>query len=375
MRWALISSILSILLAACNISTPNVTPTPEVLLSDTPTPQQTATPTITLSPMASPTITPNNDIVPVLVATALPTQPVVPAIETLPTATPGPCAVTIQAGETLTAALLRVPCDNRVSNGLLQAVVAFNENLSNADFVFEGLELLVPRPSPTPIPEGLEITQTAAAQAGLGDILGNVGFVQGTEFGCHEIQEGENAILIADLYNATLEQLSQLNQNIIWSGCDFRNPSGGPSCSPQISTGTCMTVPLPTGTPVPTSTPSGNETPTPLPTVAAIIPVFPPQDGIAPAGSGTIKLQWVGATGLLAADEVYLVEVVDRTSNVTENFATRSNQFELPARLIPTDGQTHRIEWRVTVARRNADGSITPLNINVPYNRFSWQSS
>ena len=91
----------------------------------------------------------------------------VPVINETPVPTQGPCEVTILDGEALTGALLRVPCGNEVNFGLLDAVVAFNDNLSNADFVSPGMTLLVPLPSPTPIPEGADMTATSAALQGI----------------------------------------------------------------------------------------------------------------------------------------------------------------------------------------------------------------
>lgn len=356
-------------LSACNLDTPNITPTPEVLITETPT--QVVSPTLTASPTASATATEDIIEVPVIVATPLPLQPDAPIVDTIPTETPAPCPATIRSGETLSNAVFRVSCGNSQTFDLIDAVVAFNDNIINPDIVSEGLEFLVPRPSATPIPQGLEMTQTVAAQTGI-DSLGGVGFVQGTQFDCHTIEEGENAIGIAERYNSTLEQLAQLNQNIVWSGCNFTNPSGGPGCSPFLVTGTCMTVPLPTGTPVPTSTPSGNETATPTPTARAARAVFPPQGALASAGR--VELQWVGVSGALRPNEIYLIEFADRTANVVENFVSDSNNFELPDRLIPTSGQAHQIEWRVIVAAQNTDGSYTPSGGTGNWNRFQWNS-
>lgn len=356
------------IMSACNIALPNVTPTPEVLISETPTPLQSPTTTPSATPLA--TATSASLEIPVVVASPLPTQLAVPEVETLPTATLAPCPLTIQAGETLLVAVGRVPCGNLPGLPLVDAVVRFNDNLTNPDIVREGLELLVPRPSPTPIPEGLELTQTVAARTGI-EVLGDTAFVPGTQFECHTIEEGEQAVGIAERYNATLEQLAQLNPNIFWSGCNFTNPSGGPNCSPLLVVDTCITVPLPTGTPVPTSTPSGDETATPTPTARAARAVLPPQGALVSAG--TLNLQWVGSRAL-RSDEVYLVEIADRTLEITENFVTTSNNLILPERLIPTDGQTHRIEWRVIVAQQNSDETYTPVGGTGGWHSFQWQS-
>ncbi len=366
--------ILSLLLAACNISTPDVTPTPEVLISETPT--LTVSPTASLMPTTLSTGTPSPGFteVAVVVATAIPTDGGLPApdmAETTPetTAVPG-CPATIQQGETLTIALYRVPCNNTVAQGLIDAVVAYNDNIVNPNIINAGTNFIVPPPTPTPIPPGANMTETAAAERGV-RIIGNQQFAAGQEFDCHTVQEGDSAIGIAELYSTSLEVISQQNQNLNWRGCNFTLPSGGPECSPNLRIGACVTVPLPTSTPVPTGTPSGNETPTPTPTFQAARSVNPPDRALASAGF--LRLQWV-STGILPAGDVYLVEVADRTTDTTEAFTTSQTSFRLPERLIPSDGQTHTIQWRVSVARPNADGTYSRIGAAGEWHTFQWQS-
>ena len=360
-----------LILTACNLTDPDVNPSPEILITDTSTPDIAPTATASITP----SITPTREIadVPVIVASPLPTEDdLVPVINESPVPTQGPCEVTIQDGEALTGALLRVPCGNQVNFGLLDAVVAFNDNLANADFVSPGMTLLVPLPSPTPIPEGADMTATSAAIQGINPDLVGLGsvFPSNQEFGCHEIVEGDRIIGIAELYNTTLEILSPLNQNLGWGGCDFTNPSGGPTCSPNLRIGECVQVPLPTGTPIPTSTPSGNETATPTPTHEAARLIFPPQGALA---SQRITLEWV-SVGILRPGEVYLIDIEDRTSGVASAYATYNTRRTLPDSLIPSDGQTHEIAWRVRVARENSDGTYTAIGGTGDWHTFQWQS-
>ncbi|MDQ7025526.1 MAG: LysM domain-containing protein, partial [Anaerolineae bacterium] len=193
---------------------------------------------------------------------------------------------------------------------------------------------------------------------------------QGQEFGNHEVQEGDTLVGIMELYDTTLEVLSQQNRNLGWFGCDFTNPSGGPNCSPNIRIGDNISVPLPTRTPVPTTTPSGNETATPTPTYLPARTFFPPQGALA---SGRVELQWV-SVGILQANEVYLIEVSDRTINTATNYVTRNTNFTLPDTVIPTDGQQHSIDWRVTVAVHNADSTYTTVGGLGTWRTFNWQS-
>jgi hypothetical protein len=363
----LVSALLiAALLAACNIDAPQITPTPEILISETPT--ISATPTVSATP--SQTATQEQVEIPVVVSTPVPTEPdLVPEANT-PTPTPSFCEVAVQEGDTLTIMLFRESCGNQVNQGLIDAVVALNENLANPDVLPAiGSTLRVPRPTPTPVPAGLEMTQTASADSGI-TIIGNQQFVQGQEFGCHTVQEGETVAGIAEQYRTTLEVISQQNPNLNWLGCDFTNPSGGPNCAPGIRIDQCINVPLPTSTPVPTNTPSGNETATPTPTYAPVRAFFPPNGASA---SGRITVQWVSA-GVLRDNEVYLVEVVDRTAENSDNFITRATSYALPDRFIPTDGQTHLFEWRVSVAAENTDGTYRMIGAIGEWRRFQWQS-
>ncbi len=354
------------LLAACNIDTPEITPTPEILISETPMPS--LTPTISATPSQTPTQ--EQVEVPVVVSTPIPTEPeLVPEANT-PTPTPTFCEVTVQEGDTLTIILFREPCGNQVNQGLINAVVALNENLANPDVLPSiGSVLRVPRPTPTPVPAGAELTQTAAADTGV-EIIGGQIFVEGQEFGCHTVQEGETIAGIAEQYRTTLEVISQQNPNLNWLGCDFTNPSGGPNCAPGIRVDQCINVPLPTSTPVPTNTPSGNETATPTPTYAPVRAFFPPNGASA---SGRITVQWVSA-GILRESEVYLVEVVDRTAEVSDAFVTRATSYTLPDRFIPTSGQPHQFDWRVSVAAENTDGTYRIIGAIGEWRRFQWQS-
>jgi len=361
--------IACMLLAACNISAPIVTPTAEVLVSNTPTSEVTLTSTPSLTP--SSTSRPDEVDVPVIVVTIEDNLVSLPTDISTATPTPGACEVVIIEGDTLIQILSRESCGNQRGQALIDAVVALNDNLFDADILPPvGESLLIPRPTPTPIPEGIEMTETAAAERGV-RVLGNNEFPENTVFDCHIVEEGESAIGIAERYNSTLVQLSLLNQDISWPGCDFTNPSGGVNCSPQISIGQCVVVPFPTPTAVPTATPSGNETATPTATFAPARAIWPPE-GVS-ASPGRLELSWV-SVGILPPNTMYLIEVADRTVNTINNYITDNTTFTLPDDLIPSDGQVHRMEWRVTVARLNTDGSYSPIGGLGNWRGFQWQS-
>lgn len=367
-KFLVISAVLmSAILAACNITNPDVTPTPEVLITETPTLESSPTPSLT--PTAS--LTPTQEIAPIVIASLVPTQPNQPVIdEAPPTATQGACVETVQSGDTLTIILLRNACGNAVGQPLIDAVVRANTNMSNANILpAPGSEILIPRPTLTPVPENFEITQTASTDGGI-FIVGNQAYPTNQPFVCYEVEEGDTISDIQLFYGATLEQIAQLNPQLNWNGCNFTLNLGGPNCSPVISIGACVTVPAPTGTPVPSATPSGNETATPTPTYQPPRIISPPNGAIA---SGSVTLQWV-STGILKDNEVYLIQIGDRTAGTEEAFATRSTSYILPDTLIPTDGQDHAIEWRITVGIETADGTYQRVGGLGNWNRFQWRS-
>ncbi|MGB7341508.1 MAG: LysM domain-containing protein [Phototrophicaceae bacterium] len=370
MKQLRMSAILCLIfvLSACNISVPDDNPAPEILITETPT--------LAISPSPSPSltasVTPTQEIsdVPVIVASQLPTQDnLAPESNITPTPTQGACEATILEGEALIGALLRVPCGNQVTNGLVDAVVAFNDNITNANVVSSGLTFFVPLPSPTPVPEGADMTETAAAERDV-TLLGNIQFPDNQVFECYTVVEGDSVVSITDQFNTSLEVMSQLNPNLGWGGCNFTNPSGGPSCSPNLRIGDCVTVPLPTGTPIPTTTPSGNETATPTPTHEPARIISPPNGSVV---NQRITLEWV-SVGILRSSEIYLIDIEDRTAGTTTSYVTRNTRYTLPDSLIPTDGQAHTIAWQVRIARDNGDTTYSVIGGTGTWYTFQWQS-
>lgn len=362
-----------ILLAACNIAVPqDFTPTPEILISDTPTPDVTDTPTLT--PSATPSVTPTlQEVVdvPVIVATPMPTQPdlSVPTQEANATNTPEPWTHTVQSGETLGFILQLQPWGYPPFDEAIINTVLIANGLTDPSQLREGQVLTIPRRTPTPIPQGIELTQAAAASRGV-QSLGNQEVPINQEFGEYVVEEGDTILGIMEQFDTTLEILSQLNRNLNWFGCNFTNPSGGPNCNPGISIGQAIQVPLPTRTPVPTNTPSGDETATPTPTYPPAIAFNPFSGAIV---SGRVTLQWT-SVGVLNPEEVYLIEIVDRTIGTERNYATEKTSYTLPDNIIPTDGQARRMEWRVSVAQRNPDGSVLPIGGAGNWRVFEWRS-
>jgi len=361
----------SIILAGCNFGVPQATPTVQVLLTET------QTPTVEPSPIATETITPTPSEAPTEVAlevdiatpTPSPTEGI-PTNTPLPSPTEGPFVHTISENETLLGILLiYYPI---WTQALVDETVRINPNITNADFLPPpGNEIFIPRPTATPVPANFEATLESDATLGFGERIGDTVLASGAQVSCHTVEEGQTVVEIANLYDTTLEIFAQLNPDLNWFGCDFQQLSGGPQCNPSIFVGQCLNVPQPTPIPTSTSTPDGNETATPTPTFPAPQAVYPPNGGIAPPA--VFSLQWV-SIGILAEDESYLVEVVEIESGEQWLDVTKDTSMRLPDNLIPSDGQPRDFQWRVSVAKQDANGIYNYVSGEGQWRTFQWQS-
>ncbi|RMG84474.1 MAG: LysM domain-containing protein [Chloroflexi bacterium] len=361
----------SMLLSACNFNAgPEATHT--VAATDTPIIVTPTNDAVSMANTAVPLLTPLNTPSPtmeILIASATPSPtPLPPTATHTPSPTPGPYEHTIREGEVLLSIVQQY---GYFDLSIIDDVVALNDNIPNANILpGPGNVILIPRQTATPVPAGLELTATVNAQLGVQNV-GSVTLAENTEIVCYEVQQGDTAVGIAEAHNTTLEILAQLNRDLNWLGCDFSNYSGGPNCNPNIVEGACINVPAPTPTPTLSPTPSGLETATPTPTYPAPPVVSPPNGAVAPPRP--ITLYWV-SVGILKTDEVYLVEVFDTTNGQVYRQITRDTSLELPDSLVPQDGQTHAIQWQVSVARQTGNGVYGVISATPQVYSFQWQS-
>lgn len=355
--------LIAAVLAGCNFNTPNeATPTVEEVITLTPTDTATAS----LTP--APTLTAE-----VVIESPTPTlSPEPPTITPTASDTPGPYEHVIKDDETLLYIVQQYGyTDLTVGNGgIVDQVVALNDNIPNADSLpGPGNIIFIPRQTATPTPQNVETA--AVVQATDSASVPNVVLPENTTITQYVVQPDDTIIGIAQDYNVTLEQIAVLNQDIDFFSCNFEIPSGGPNCNPPLQVGQSINLPAPTPTPTLSPTPSGNETATPTPTYAAPMLIYPPEGAVAMAG--VFNLQWV-SVGVLAANEVYLIEVVDTTLNSKTYYITRDTSYALPAALIPSDGQAHIMNWTVSVARKNDSGQYGPIGATPEIRTFTWQS-
>ena len=358
---------LALLAAGCNIGAPETQPSPtleaETLETAIANPSATSSPA-PVSP--SPSATALQIVTPAASATQTPAIPTAP-----PTATSPYFEYLVQEGETLFYILQLPQHGYGYEPNVAATVVALNANIRDADSVIPGIEILIPRPTATATEAGAQATQALLATIGLDDSSGAI-LGAGATVRCHDVVAGDSMVSIAHRYNTTLEILSDLNRGeVYWYGCNFKEPGGGPDCRPTLNIGQCVRVPQPTPFPTKAPTPTGDETATPTATKLAPRLLYPADGDVVPPGSLTVH--WVGVAGLNPVEE-YLLEIIDQTSNQAFRQVTRANSYRVPEAFVPADGQTHVVQWQVTVARKNAQNQYYYAGAPGEVYTFEWRS-
>ncbi len=348
--------LIAALLTGCELSqVPQATPTTEIesLVTSSPTVDITMTPSVTL------TAPPQME------------QPATPTLNTptpMPTDSPTPdpyATYIIQPGDTMNY-IIQLPPWNYRSDFVVNEILRLNPFITNANNLPAGASVLIPLPTATPSPEGFALTASAQPNVPQVSLPSNAQIIQVT------VQEGQTIIGIAQSNSTTLSIVATLNPQLGFYNCDFSNPSGGPDCNVLLPPDAVVNVPALTPTPTLSPTISGSETPTLTPTYSAPMLIYPPQDAVVPPRS--IPLNWI-SVGELKGNEVYLVQIHDETIDTDADPAiTHSTSYNLPDALIPTDGQTHSMQWRVSVAAPNEQGVYRYIGAQGSWRRFSWQS-
>lgn len=345
----------------CNINQPEQPPAPTDVIE----------PIVSTDTAASATPSPSPPVTaaPPRLATSAPANTAKPVT---PSASPGATSpffeYLVSEGETMYYILQLPQHGYGYEPNVAATVVALNANIPNADSVRGGITILIPRPTLTPTPLGAEATQEFLSTIGAEDTSGVI-LPAGATIGCHMVEAGDAIIGVAVQNNTTLEILHGLNRDLNWFGCNFTLPSGGENCAPNLSIGQCIRVPLPTPLPTKYPTPTGDETATPTATKLAPRLLYPADGADVP--HEPLLIQWVGITGMSERD-VYLIELVDQSLNQPLRQVTRGNSFRVPSAFMPNDGQTHVIQWRVSVARSNAQGVYNYSGAEGEWRTFHW---
>lgn len=349
---SLLSLLVFVMMAAVGCTTAPQSPTAEARVA-TSSPTHTAVPTSTATPTATPPEI--REITPASTPT-----PVTPSATPTITNTPGPFEHVIEANDQLIAVVQEY---GHYDLAVLDVIVAMNANVTNADRLPPpGSVVLIPRPTGSPTPPGGELTATIVAQNPPSATPALLTMV-------HVVEEGQTIIGIALQYNTTMAILAELNPQVYWFGCDFAVASGGENCSPQLSIGDELVVPMATPTPTLSPTPSGSETPTLTPTPGPVRLLWPGAGSI--IQGGPLTLRWV-SSGALETDRLYQVTVTDYTTGVTYTEFLRNNTLTLPGDLQPVDDVIHDMGWQVEIVQVGNDNIAFRVGAPGESRSFQW---
>lgn len=320
-----------------------------------------ALPSETVTPSPQPTLTATSTPPEIAVITPASTPtPVTPSATPTITNTPGPFEHVIQPNDQLIAIVQQY---GHYDLAVLDAVVALNPSVPDPNRLPPpGSMILIPRPTPSPTPPGGELTATVLAADPRTATPAPLTMV-------HVVEEGQTVIGIALQYNTTMAILAELNPQLYWFNCDFTIASGGENCSPQLSIGDELVVPMPTPTPTLSPTPSGSETPTLTPTPGPVRLLWPGAGAIIQGGPLTVR--WVSA-GVLEADRLYQVTVSDYTTGTVYTEFVRANSLTLPGSLQPVDDTLHEMAWQVEVVQVGNDNVAFRVGAPGEVRRFQW---
>ncbi len=326
--------------------------------------------------------------------TLTPSETPPPTATDTPTATPEPCMPMVQELEGLIAVVAR--CGHRDLFVLTQ-VIELN-NLDSVNDIRPGQILIVPLPTGTPdpnaTPEVIPTEQTnpddASAAGASDETVSNDSQMSEFDFNLtiiadpgsaptptlppgvayYFVQSQDNAIIVASLFDTSVEALSQLNPEIRFSQCDYGERFGGPRCTVPLSPGQRVRVPAPLPTATLSPTPSGSETPTPTGTPTFNAPSSrSPSDRAFFRADQIITLRWV-ATGILGEDQVYLVTVERTDDEQTFTATTRDLFFRVPGTWQGPSAERYEYLWSIAVV--DVDAPDRPLYPTQPL-AFSWE--
>lgn len=366
---SLLAAAIALILTGCGTSDPaqpTVAPTvgtvsPTAIRSTT-TRVSTGTPPPTLAI----TYAPSPTFRPMISATPAPvTAPPVNVVAIAPTQKPN-C---IKAGksDTVTSLLVRGG-----GYGDLSAAPAFRE-LNNMgpgnNNIVEGNTYCIPVRTLTPTPPGYEKTR-AASDA----VLGTKGATTLLEY---KITDKDTSLGLEFKFGVTLGQMCALNpppDSGIYcpAECKLDAPLGQAGCRPIVSAGRTLRLPGPSPTPTITPTLTGSETPTATPGY------YPPRVVAPEAGAqvnGQIRLRWLPAGGILAANERYMLlmsEPIPGGNARNFQYFSDGTSFLVPPGDLPQEDGLHVIYWQIGVARIEPDGSAVLISERTPAVTFNW---
>lgn len=270
--------------------------------------------------VTSPTPEPTMTFTPTGTATSLPSSE--PTLE--PTFTPlPPIDYVVQAEDQC----ISIAANYGVS---LQSIKELN-GLTDECYIYEGLTLKIPQPTPTASPQPTATLSAAEATTSACQTLP------------YTVTENDTFSSISANYSISVDSIKNYNNltsDVVWTGMKLILPL-------------CQRLPTEGPTPTPT-------TPPPYTAPSLLLP----EDGIVYSNTtDTITLQW-SSVGTLRENEAYQVTIEDVTSNGTNRVVqyVTDTKLTVPVSLRPVDNISHIFRWWVVAARKsgsNTDG--TPI--------------
>ncbi len=281
-------------------------------------PTATITPTLTVTPTATEVYT----------NTPVPTPTLQPPFE-----------YTIGSGDTCTSIAVQFGVS-------VNSIIILN-NLSTSCILTVGNKLLVPYPTPTPLPEATSTLEPAAAT------------VAACEKVIYTVQEGDTLSSIAGNYSVPQDAIKSYN------GLSTDN----------VFLGINLVIPLCERA----ATPGPSPTPTVPPPYPAVNPLLPPDGASFTLANDSITLQWA-SIGTLRDNEAYMVIVEDVTEGEGRQLVdyVKDTKFIIPVSFRPKDSAPHVFRWWVvTVRQSGSDDQGQPIwdvaGAQSTQRVFSWQ--
>lgn len=268
---------------------------------------------LTIIPTASQTITPTQ--------TNTPSQPTATGT---PIPSPTPFTYTVSAGDSC----LTIAARFEVS---IRSIVQINNIPASCNTLYEGQDLLIPQPTPTPTSfptatlSGLEATQAACDKIN------------------YTVEEGDTLNTIALNYNvpeAAIKSFNGMVSNTVFEGMNLIIPL-------------CERA----------ATPGPSPTPTPPPPYPAPNLLLPPDGTVFTLDTEQVTLQW-SSVGLINENESYKITVIDLTEGEGRKLVEYSpdTKFIVPSTFQARDSSPHTYRWMIsTVRQANVDEDGNPL--------------
>ena len=263
----------------------------------------------------SPTITPTQTITP--------TETLIPTETPTPTPEP-PIEYTVQAGDSCGAIA-------SLYSSSVGAIISLNSLNSSCTNLKIGQKILVPRPTPTPLPAATSTLEPAAATRAACDTV------------AYTVQANDTLSSIAINYGVKMQAIK-----------DFNGLSTDSVFIDQkLSIPLCMRD----------ATPGPSPTPTIPPPYQAPNLLLPADGAPFTLSNNTITLQWA-SIGTLRENKSYQVTIEDVTSGTSRKnvaFVT-DTKYIVPVTFLPQDNVPHVMRWVVgTVRQTGTDDQGNPI--------------